>query len=283
MTSTNWLNVRVQCRYGLVNEISDDLEDLGAVAVSIAQRCEWLDHEVTGLFDSASVDADEVTGALSRKFNTTDEVCITHELVEDRDWVRESQRRFEPLCICDAIWIKAPWHQLEPAGSRQVVINPGMSFGTGHHATTKMCLELLTSLNLEGKTIIDYGCGSGILAISALVLGASYAYGIDIDPDAVAESHNNARINAVDSRYSAFVPTQIPDELTGHVVLANLSRNVLIALKERLTRVTASGGCLALTGILSSQVSEVQQMFAQHFEFQVRSEGEWVLLTGRKR
>ena len=282
MTPKRWLNVRIQCRYELVNSVSDVLEDSGAEAVSISQHSESSDFEVTGLFESTSVDAGTVAQALSRQISEVDQECVTHEFFADRDWVTQSQRRFEPICISNRIWITAPWHQIDTKGVRQIVINPGMSFGTGHHATTRMCLEFLASMELEGKAIIDYGCGSGILAIAALVLGARHVYGIDIDPDAVEESQNNARINGVESRYTALAPSEIPDELTATVVTANLSRNVLIELNDELSRLTADSGMLALSGILSSQANEVRHMFSDRFEIQVTSEDEWVLLTGRK-
>ena len=283
MRNPGWTNVVVDCLFECANTVAELLEEHGALSVSILVADEQARTTVSGLFDKDFTIGDSLDQDLEPLRQDDGRFAITSEHLEDRDWVREVQQNFKPLQISERLWIVAPWHQIEVRKASQVTINPGTSFGSGQHATTRMCLEFLSELELEGCDVIDYGCGSGILAISALVLGAEFAWGVDIDPDAVVESTLNAERNGVQNRYTALVPKKISTDVVGDVVVANLFEDALLRLSSRLTELTAQDGWLALSGILTSQVERVKNRYTKSFDIYTRCEGEWALLVARKR
>ncbi len=283
MSYPGWTNVVVDCLFEYANTVAELLEEHGALSVSILAADEQARTTVSGLFEKNFTIGDSLYQDLEPLRQDDSRFAITSEHLNDRDWVREVQQNFKPLQISDRLWIIAPWHQIEVGRASQVTINPGMSFGTGQHATTRMCLEFLSELELKGCDVIDYGCGSGILAISALVLGAEFAWGVDIDPDAVVESTVNAERNGVQDRYMALVPDKISTDVAADVVVANLFENALVHLSHQLTELTAQSGWLALSGILISQVERVKNRYADSFDFSLRCEGEWALLVARRK
>ena len=283
MRYPGWTNVVVDCLFECANTVAEFLEEHGALSVSILAADEQARTTVSGLFDKEFTIGDSLYQDLEPLWQNDSRFSITSEHLEDRDWVREVQQNFKPLQISDRLWIIAPWHQIEARKASQVTINPGMSFGTGQHATTRMCLEFLSELELKGCDVIDYGCGSGILAISALVLGAEFAWGVDIDPDAVVESTVNAERNGVQDRYMALVPDKVSTDVIADVVVANLFENALVHLTHQLTGLTAQSGWLALSGILTSQAERVKIHYADSFDFSLRCEGEWALLVARRK
>ena len=283
MRYPGWTNVVVDCLFECANSVAELLEEHGALSVSILAADEQVRTTVSGLFDTEYTIGDSLYQDLEPLRQDDSRFAITSEHLEDRDWVREVQQNFKPLQISDRLWIIAPWHQIEARKASQVTINPGMSFGTGQHATTRMCLEFLSELKLKGCDVIDYGCGSGILAISALVLGAEFAWGVDIDPDAVVESTVNAERNGVQDRYMALVPDKISTDVIADIVVANLFENALVDLTHQLTELTAQSGWLALSGILTSQAERVKIRYAHSFDFSLRCDGEWALLVARRK
>ena len=177
----------VHCLFERVNSISTVLEDSGALAVTILPKPSNR-AVVEALFD-VNFDHFGVVENQMAPFGDTDaQFRVVQTELADRDWVVESQRSLTPVQVSDRVRIAAPWHEPSDAGKLTVLINPGVSFGTGHHETTLMCAKFLATLNLKGATVVDYGCGSGVLAILALKLGAKLAWGVDIDPDALADS-----------------------------------------------------------------------------------------------
>ena len=148
-----------------------------------------------------------------------------------------------------------------------IIINPGISFGTGHHETTWLCAKLLSDLELKGCSVIDYGCGSGVLAISALKLGAAFAWGVDIDPDAVTDSRDNAVLNGVDGNYRCSLPEELPKTFQADIVVANIFADALVGLSDELTRLTRPGGWLILSGILQSQINQVCNAYTHTLQF----------------
>ncbi len=283
MRYPGWTNIVVDCLFECANAVAELLEEHGALSVSILAADEQARTTVSGLFDTEFASGDSLYQDFEPLRQDDSRFAITSEHLEDRDWVREVQQNFKPLQVSERLWIIAPWHQIEISKASKVTINPGMSFGTGQHATTRMCLEFLSELELKGCNVIDYGCGSGILAISALALGAEFAWGVDIDPDAVVESMANAERNGVQDRYMALVPDKVSTDLIANVVVANLFENALLHLSHELTEMTAQGGWLALSGILASQAERVKIRYAQSFDFSLRCEGEWALLVARRK
>ena len=278
---TVWANIFVDCLSERAIQISNVFEESGALSVSIVPSG---DHRTTvnALFEPDSMKLPSVRRDIEC-FNKNDPgFRLTETSLADRDWVGESQRNLHPVEISQTLQIAAPWHAAGGHGKTTVIINPGTSFGTGHHETTILCVKFLSTLNLEGCTVIDYGCGSGVLAISALVLGAKDAWGVDIDPDALHESRANAARNRVEERYRSCLPGGILNDFQADVVVANLFADSLEDLCLELVRLTRPGGHLALSGIVHSQVDRICNRYSDHVNFSIEQMGDWVLLHGQR-
>ena len=200
------------------------------------------------------------------------------ESVGDDDWVRLSQSQFEPIRISDKLWIVPSWAVAPDPHALSLVLDPGLAFGTGSHPTTRLCLQWLERSVRGGERILDYGCGSGILAIAALRLGAREALGVDVDPLALIAARANAAHNRVDAR---FVNTETAPDFQADLVVANILANPLILLAPLLSRHTGRGGRIALSGILESQADEVMNAYAPWLALHLgASDKGWVLLEG---
>ena len=208
--------------------------------------------------------------------------------VPDADWVRLTQSQFGPIVVGDRIWIVPSWHRddadLPSVGARdgivRIELDPGLAFGTGSHPTTHLCLEWLAAHLQGGETVLDYGCGSGILAIAARLLGAGPTRGVDIDEQAVLATARNADTNHVEVQ--ACLPDDFPPG-TSQIVVANILSNPLKLLAPMLAGRVAPGGWLALSGVLERQAEEVCQAYAPHLPLQVWAARDgWVCLAGRR-
>ena len=203
------------------------------------------------------------------------------EKLEENDWVRLTQSQFDPIRISERLWIVPTWHTPSDLNAINITLDPGLAFGTGSHPTTRLCLRWLDANLAGGETVLDYGCGSGILAIAAMKLGANNAIGVDIDAQAVQASRANAVANQVHADFS------LPDDIQPaqyDVVVANILTNPLRALAPLLANTTRSGGRIVLSGILAAQAAEISRIYAQWFELApaVIEEG-WCCLSGVKR
>ena len=200
--------------------------------------------------------------------------------VEDRDWVRETQAQFEPLRVADGLWIVPSWRD-PPREGTAIRLDPGLAFGTGSHPTTRLVLSWLVAHGAQGRRVLDYGCGSGILAIAAAKLGATRVDAVDIDPDALAATAANARANAVE------VHALDPERLAPgayDIVVANILAQPLILLEPLLAARVRAGGRIALAGILDAQAAHVMAAYEKDFDIGVRAREEgWALLEGRRR
>ena len=203
------------------------------------------------------------------------------EEIAEQDWVRATQAQFDPIRISDRLWITPTWHEAPNPDAINLQLDPGLAFGTGSHPTTRLCLQWLDRELQAGESVLDYGCGSGILAIAALKLGAGRALGVDIDPQAVQSSRDNAAQNAVQADF--YLPGELPDVETD-VVVANILANPLRMLGALLTRHVRVGGRIVLSGILQEQAEEIRTLYQQWFEMDapVFDDG-WTCLSGRKR
>jgi ribosomal protein L11 methyltransferase len=199
--------------------------------------------------------------------------------VPDEDWVRLTQSQFAPVPITDEFWIVPTWHE-PPAQAKQVIrLDPGLAFGTGTHPTTRMCLRWVAQHPPTGKRVLDYGCGSGILAIGAARFGAGEIDAVDIDPAAVESTNANAQANGVS------LNAGLPDKAAGvyDLVLANILAMPLKVLAPLLCSHVAQGGSLVLAGILERQADELKEAYAPHLQLQVSdTEDGWVLMTARR-
>jgi ribosomal protein L11 methyltransferase len=200
------------------------------------------------------------------------------EPVGDEDWVRLSQSQFEPIRISEKLWIVPSWAKAHDPQAVNLVLDPGLAFGTGSHPTTRLCLQWLEQTIRGGERVLDYGCGSGILAIAALRLGAREALGVDVDPLALLAAGANAVRNGVDAR---FVNTETASDFQADLVAANILANPLILLAPLLAGYLSNGGRIALSGILEAQAEEVTAAYAPWFAMRVSASDEgWVLLEG---
>jgi ribosomal protein L11 methyltransferase len=203
------------------------------------------------------------------------------EAVGDADWVRLSQSQFEPIRISDKLWIVPSWATAPEPQAVNLVLDPGLAFGTGSHPTTRLCLQWLERTIGGGERVLDYGCGSGILAIAALRLGAGRALGVDVDPLALVAARANAARNQVDAR---FINTETPSDFKADLVAANILANPLILLAPLLAAHLSTGGRIALSGILETQAEDVMAVYAPWFAMQISgTDGGWALLEGLKR
>ena len=275
--------------------LADALEEEGAIAVDItdadagtgrehavfgepgAAASTWPRCHVGALFAAQADAADAMDAALRRSgakaFGPT---CL--DRLEEADWVAQTQRQFAPIKAGNRIWIVPTWHAAPEPGAVNLILDPGAAFGTGSHPTTRLCLAWLERHVRAGDTVLDYGCGSGILGIAALRLGAASAIGVDIDPLALESASYNAVRNGVALNVVS-AEQSIPG--VARLTVANILANPLRMLAPLLSAHTAAGGLIALSGILEAQAEEVAAAYAPWATLEVDSRDEgWVLLAG---
>lgn len=274
-------------------ELGDALIENGAVSVTFQDTHDnpvfeplpgetrlWGDTDVIGLFDAETEMSDVIAGLEQHPLLGSD---FHHKIeqIEDKDWEREWMANFHPMRFGQRLWICPSWRDVPDPDAVNVMLDPGLAFGTGTHPTTALCLAWLDGLDLAGKTVIDFGCGSGILAIAALKLGAAQAIGIDIDPQAIQASRDNAERNGVSDRLSLYLPHQQPDNLSADVVVANILAGPLRELAPLISVLPKSGGHLGLSGVLASQADSVCEAYAETFALDpVAEKEEWCRITG---
>jgi ribosomal protein L11 methyltransferase len=301
VTPTKMFELVLQAPEALVEPVSDALmEELDALSVSVedqdagtdaeralfgepgmpAPAAGWQRSTLVALFEQESQASAAATLLLAQDWTRGLSVKAMRE-VEAQDWVRLTQSQFDPVEITHTFWIVPSWHE-PPAQARKVIrLDPGMAFGTGTHPTTRMCLRWIASHAdaVDGARVLDYGCGSGILAIGAALHGGSPVDAVDIDPAAVTTSNDNARANGVT------LHTGLPDLASGEypVVLANILATPLKMLAPLLCAHVAPGGHLVLAGILERQADELKAAYAPWLSLDVAAnEDGWILMTGRR-
>ena len=241
----------------------------------------WQHNRVSALFD-ANVDVANMLSAAANDIGLAVLPVYRIETLADNDWVRLTQSQFEPIPISPRLWIVPTWHTPADPSAINIVLDPGLAFGTGSHPTTRLCLRWLDSHLQGGETILDYGCGSGILAIAALKLGAAEAVGVDVDAQAVTASRDNALANNV-AGAQFYLPNDAPKS-SYDLVVANILTNPLRLLAPLLAEATRTGGQIVLSGILEAQAQDVMKIYQQWFDLNepVFEDG-WVCLSGCKR
>jgi ribosomal protein L11 methyltransferase len=239
----------------------------------------WTHSRVVVLLEpDASIDA--ILGEAATAIGLSEIPAYTVDTVEEQNWVQLTQSQFDPIRVSERLWIVPSWHETPDPAAVSLILDPGMAFGTGSHPTTRLCLEWLERNVTEGCSVLDYGCGSGILAIAAGRLGAARVAGVDIDPQAVEAARANAERNGVTA---LFADSAEPVAGEYDVVVANILSNPLRVLAPAICAHVRPGGRLALSGILREQVDEIIAIYARWLPLQVADIREdWVCLAGLK-
>ncbi|BBJ00593.1 ribosomal protein L11 methyltransferase [Ferrigenium kumadai] len=241
----------------------------------------WQHNRVSALFNDDQ-DVAAILRQAANKIGLKDLPEHRIETLADNDWVRLTQSQFDPIPISPRLWIVPTWHTPSDPNAINIVLDPGLAFGTGSHPTTRLCLRWLDNNIKGGESVLDYGCGSGILAIAALKLGAARAVGVDVDSQAVVASRDNAVANQVEN-VQFYMPNYAPKD-TYDVVVANILTNPLRMLAPLLANATRQGGRIVLSGILEEQAQDVMDIYAQWFDLDAPVfEDGWSCLSGTKR
>ncbi|MFJ5391475.1 50S ribosomal protein L11 methyltransferase [Pectobacterium sp. CHL-2024] len=291
-----WIQLKINTSGSVAEQLGDVMMESGAVSVTFQDTHDtpvfeplpgetrlWGDTDAIALYD-AETDMNAVIAILEQEPLLG--VGFKHKIeqLEDKDWEREWMDNFHPMQFGKRLWICPSWRDIPDPTAVNVMLDPGLAFGTGTHPTTALCLQWLDGLDLEGKTIIDFGCGSGILAIAALKLGAARAIGIDIDPQAIQASRDNAQRNGVSERLELYLPKDQPADLSADVVVANILAGPLRELAPLISDLPKAGGHLGLSGVLATQAEGVAEAYADKFTLDpVAEREEWCRITGQRR
>jgi len=289
-----WLQLKIQTDQQHVDSISEQLTEFGSLSVTFEDAADqplfepppgetplWSDTLITGLFE-AETDIESIRQQLSELY-CEHITAMRSEILEDKDWVREWMEHYKPMHFGHDLWIVPSHHSPPNPGANNILLDPGLAFGTGTHPTTAMCLGWLAEHPPANQTVIDYGCGSGILAIAAAKLGAAKVFAIDNDPQALQATHANADNNKVLTNIvCGGIEQPIPEP--ADCLVANILAGPLISLAELFSEICRPGGTIALSGILQEQAEMVSQAYAEQFVLEeIQQQGDWVLLSGYRK
>lgn len=275
--------------------IADYFSDLGAVSVTymdaedepvyepgIGETKIWSNTQVIALYE-LDYDPIAIQAQVTQQFQGHTLQQWQHEEIADQAWERAWMEYYHPMKFADRLWVCPTGQEQYEPDTVCLTLDPGLAFGTGTHPTTALCLEWLASHDLIGKTVIDYGCGSGILAVAAVLLGADFAHAVDIDPQALTATDSNAEKNQVQSKIRCYLPEQFP-RLPAEVVVANILAKPLIEMAEPITNLVQPGGMLILSGILHEQADSVIAAYERYIAFDpVVQQEDWIRLSGIRR
>jgi len=289
----SWLQVRLALTPAQAETYEDLMLELGAVSVTFMDAEDqpifepdlgttplWSQTHLLALFEG-----DTDAAALEQRVQLLANGLVYEvERLEDQEWERSWMDNFQPMRFGQRLWIVPSWHEAPEPEAVNLLLDPGLAFGTGTHPTTSLCLRWLDGEPVQGLQVLDFGCGSGILAIAALLLGAEHAVGTDIDVQALEASRENANRNGIDpARFPLYLPADLPGE-PADVVVANILAGPLVGLAEQITRLTRIGGRLALSGILAEQAEDVRAAYAGCFDLEPTATLDgWVRISGTRR
>ncbi|OED85799.1 50S ribosomal protein L11 methyltransferase [Vibrio breoganii] len=291
-----WIQIKLNATDKNAEQIGDMLmEQTGALSVTFLDAKDtpvfeplpgetrlWGETDILALYD-AEADTQWILGQIASSNLLEQGFAHKVEQLEDKDWEREWMDNFHPMKFGERLWVCPSWREIPEPDAVNVMLDPGLAFGTGTHPTTSLCLEWLEGLDLEGKTVIDFGCGSGILAIAAIKLGAKKVVGIDIDPQAIIASKANAERNGVRDQLELFLPQDQPENLIADVVVANILAGPLRDLSGVIKSLVKDGGELAMSGVLDTQAEDVANYYRDLFDIAPIAEmQEWCRISGKK-
>lgn len=266
----------------------EDAKDQPVLEPALGTTPLWDATIITGLF-SADEDmalAHTIANNVFQNLTQKDLPQYRIEILENQDWTRTWMEHFKPMQFGKRLWICPSWQETPDKNAVNLLLDPGLAFGTGTHPTTSLCLQWLDQQedSLAGKTLIDYGCGSGILGIAGLLLGASKVIGVDNDPQALTASNDNLIRNKLNSnQLDTFLPDDLP-AISADILLANILAQPLYELRDRLANLTKTGGYIVLSGILEEQADELRQYYEAYFLMDnIVLEDGWARLTGTRK
>jgi ribosomal protein L11 methyltransferase len=268
---------------GAVSVTFEDAADQPLFEPKPGETPVWDATRVVALFE-ADADLDAVHAQIVRQAGSTPLAGWREESLADQPWERAWLEHFRPMRFGRRLWIiPSEYPEPDEPGAVCVHLDPGLAFGSGTHATTALCLEWLDGRDLAGQTVLDYGCGSGILAVAALALGAGEAHAVDIDPQALTATRDNAEKNAVAERLCILAPEELPAAFQSDVLLANILANPLIELAPLLAGHVRRGGWIVLSGLLHEQTESVAAAYRPYFDLEPPAfREEWTRLAGRR-
>ncbi len=290
-----WLQLKIDSDETNAEYFSDKLMDHGAVAVTLQDAADnaifepaigttplWSSTRIIGLFDT-NVDVDKIINSLQS--NASIEKNITAyfkiEQLEDKDWIRAWMDDFNPIQFADNLWLCPSWKKPPDSSATNIMLDPGLAFGTGTHPTTAMCMKWLGTHSIP-LSVIDYGCGSGILTITVAKLGASSVSAVDNDPQALIATNQNAKNNQVTSIIRTFYPEQVPSS-KADLLIANILAQPLMELAPIFNNLLCQNGQLVMSGILENQTKMLIEAYSPYLDLKIENhEQEWVCLTGIK-
>jgi ribosomal protein L11 methyltransferase len=293
-----WISLRIEADSQNADLLSDTLMEVGALSASIEDaNAETPDEQPIfgepgdpppgiwnkNIISALLADDADIPEVISQLEQLTEikNLRYTTQKVEEQDWVRATQSQFDPIKITDDLWIVPTWHDAPNPNALNIILDPGLAFGTGSHPTTHLCLAWLVNEIKPQHEVLDYGCGSGILAIAAKKLGAKEVVGVDIDAQAIIASQFNAEQNHVEADF--YMATHYPEK-PADIVVANILSSALMVLAPALARACKTNGRIALSGILREQAEQVSAIYAEWFNMDTPVfMDSWVLLSGTKK
>lgn len=290
-----WLQLKLDSPAEQAEKISELLTNLGAAAVTFEDGADqplfepdpgetklWNNTRIIGLFD-ANNNMPAIIDELKTALGPQPPQQFHINPVEDKDWERAWMDNFKPIRFGQNLWICPSWHTPDDPKAVNVMLDPGLAFGTGTHPTTALCLEWLDAHPPKDLEVIDYGCGSGILAIAAALLGAKQIDAVDHDPQAILATQDNATKNGVNYLINALLPSQFKAKQVD-LILANILANPLLELAPYFADIVKFGGQIVLSGILAEQADQIIQRYSSWFELQPPAQRqEWVRIDGKRR
>jgi ribosomal protein L11 methyltransferase len=290
-----WHQISIITNENTAPKLADFFSNLGAVSVTymdaedepvyepgIGETKIWSNTQVIALFE-LDAEPELIKTLVFQQFKNDELHDWQHEAVADQEWERAWMEYYKPMKFADKLWVCPTNQEQFEAGTVCLTLDPGLAFGTGTHPTTALCLEWLASHDLADKTVIDYGCGSGILAVAAILLGANIAHAVDIDPQAITATQCNAIKNNVQDKIKCYLPEQL-HPFQADIVLANILAKPLIDMSEQICALLVSGGQLVLSGILREQAESVISAYQQNINFNpLIQQEDWIRLDGVKR
>ncbi|WCJ32198.1 ribosomal protein L11 methyltransferase-related [Euphorbia peplus] len=291
-SSSPYLSVRIRCPKHVSDMLSEALLCFGATSTSVDQQDDS-DTSTQVCIDSIFPECENVDMCLAQAADSIGLKKIPAyevKIGQQYDWVRKTQESFHPVEVTEGVWIVPEWKSPPDAGATNIIVNPGLAFGTGEHPTTKLCLLLLRGMIKGGELFLDYGTGSGILGIAAVKFGASMSVGVDVDPQAIASARHNASLNNIgpERMELLLVPSNpssnsVSEREKYDVVVANILLNPLLELADHIVSYARPGALVALSGILSEQVPYIKNRYSALLEDILVSEMDgWSCVSGRK-